>query len=181
MVDGHDIGVIDRGKRTRFAPEALEAVGIRSEIFGEDFEGNVAPELRVPRAVHRTHRALADGFDDGVVRQRATDHRDSRRSSARAPLPLDNGFPTHLQLVHQLLVVGLPPQAREEWIVSGQARVVDEAAVDADTSPSDSIGVSSDEGVAARERPRVVICSPPLHRGCHLCECCLLVLRQRVL
>ena len=66
-VDLRDVGMIQRRQRARFAVKAREALGIRGHRFGEDFEGDLATELRVRSAEHFAHSAGADLIRDLVV------------------------------------------------------------------------------------------------------------------
>ncbi len=59
-VDRCDIRVVQRGQHAGFALETCEAFRIVHEICGKDFDGHVAPELVVVRAIHFTHSASAD-------------------------------------------------------------------------------------------------------------------------
>ena len=52
--------MIQRGDRAGFALEAL------AELFGGDFDGDVAPEARVAGAIHFAHAAGADEREDFV-------------------------------------------------------------------------------------------------------------------
>ena len=50
----------------RFALESREPIGIGSEQVGQDFDRDVAIELRVPGAVDLTHAACPESSDDLV-------------------------------------------------------------------------------------------------------------------
>ena len=63
-VDGGDVGMIQRGERFRFAVEPREALGIRGERFGQDFDRNLPPEIRVGGAVNLAHATRAKRTDD---------------------------------------------------------------------------------------------------------------------
>ncbi len=52
--------MVERGEHPRFALEAGEAVGIRGEDARQNLERDVAPELRVARAIHLAHAAGAE-------------------------------------------------------------------------------------------------------------------------
>ena len=49
--------MIERGEHLRLALEAREAIGIGGERLGQDLDRDVAPELRVARAVDLAHPA----------------------------------------------------------------------------------------------------------------------------
>jgi hypothetical protein len=49
--------VVERSKKLRFPFEAVQPLSVLREFFGKDFDGNVAPELGVPRAIDFPHPA----------------------------------------------------------------------------------------------------------------------------
>jgi len=63
VVERADIGMVQRGHRSGLS---LEAVG---ESFVRDFDGDVAVEARIARAIHLAHAARADGREDLVRTQ----------------------------------------------------------------------------------------------------------------
>jgi hypothetical protein len=52
LVNRDEIRMIERSRRARFLLEALQPVGIGDEGCGEDLDGNVTPDLRVPGPPH---------------------------------------------------------------------------------------------------------------------------------
>ena len=68
-VDGRDPAVVQRGQQPRLAFEARAPVGIVGERGGEDLDRHVAVERRIPGLPDHTHSALADLFDEPVVRE----------------------------------------------------------------------------------------------------------------
>ena len=58
--------MVERREHPRFALEARQAVGIRGEDARQNFERDVAPELRVARAIHLAHAARAEQCVDLV-------------------------------------------------------------------------------------------------------------------
>ena len=58
---------------TRMAQRTSQASGVIGEDIREDFEGYIPAELRVPRAVHLAHAALADLGGDIVVAESGAD------------------------------------------------------------------------------------------------------------
>jgi hypothetical protein len=58
--------MIERGQDLRLAFEACEPVGIEHESFGQDFQRDVAIELRVSRPINLTHAARAERGNDFV-------------------------------------------------------------------------------------------------------------------
>ncbi len=56
-IDGRNVGMIQGCQHLRFAPEARHVVGVVCERRGEYFDGEIAAELRIVRAVHFAHAA----------------------------------------------------------------------------------------------------------------------------
>jgi hypothetical protein len=50
-VDGDDVRMVQRGERPRFTAESVEAIGIGRDFWGQDLQGDVAPERRVGGAI----------------------------------------------------------------------------------------------------------------------------------
>ena len=74
LEDRRDVGMLERGGRFRFLNEALPAIRIRGlDGLGKHFDGELAIELGIPRAVDLAHPAAADLLDDLVVRKCASD------------------------------------------------------------------------------------------------------------
>ena len=65
-VDMRDVRMVERRQHLRFALEPREPFGIGGEQIRQDFDGDVAIELRVAGAVDLAHAALADQRDDFV-------------------------------------------------------------------------------------------------------------------
>ncbi len=68
VVDGTDVGMVQRGGGTRFTLESFERLRIVGEIVGEKFESDEAAEARVFGFIDNTHSATAEFIDDAVVR-----------------------------------------------------------------------------------------------------------------
>ena len=58
--------MIQRREHLRFALEARQAIGIARERFGQDFDRDVAIQLRIARAIHLAHAAGADLAGDFI-------------------------------------------------------------------------------------------------------------------
>ena len=54
-VDGGDVRVVQRGEELRFALEARDALRVGANGVRQRLDGDVAPELGVPGAVHLAH------------------------------------------------------------------------------------------------------------------------------
>ena len=66
VMNGENVGMIQRSNRASFLLEAPQAVGIFRKCFREDFDGDVAAEARVLRAKHFAHSARANRRDNFV-------------------------------------------------------------------------------------------------------------------
>ena len=74
VVDRADVGVIQRGRRARFALEPLERAGLQGHVFRQELEGDRAIEPAVLGLVDDAHAAAAEEFGDLVVRNPLADH-----------------------------------------------------------------------------------------------------------
>ncbi len=59
VVDGQNIGMVQRGGGARFLLEASEALGIGGHRGRKDLDRYVAPEPRIARAIDLAHPARA--------------------------------------------------------------------------------------------------------------------------
>ena len=66
--DAHDVRVLEPGRRTRLAPEALDELLVLREPAVEHLERHLAAEVGVLGAVDVRHPARADPADDAVAR-----------------------------------------------------------------------------------------------------------------
>ena len=71
-IEGRDARVIQRSENLRFSHESLQPVSVLGESVRKDFDRHIPPELRILRPEHLTHAALANGFDDFVMRESLT-------------------------------------------------------------------------------------------------------------
>ena len=74
VVDGDDVGVVERRDGTGLLLEAAEAVGIVREARREHFDRNVAAEARVAGAVDLAHSTFANLGKDLVRPEHLTSH-----------------------------------------------------------------------------------------------------------
>ncbi len=74
LVDGADVGVIQRRSSARLSPKAFESVGNLGEIVRKELERDKPAERSVLSLVHNTHPAATQLFDDPVVRDDFADH-----------------------------------------------------------------------------------------------------------
>ena len=69
VVDGHDVGVGQRGDGLGFALEAGQAVGVFRDLGRQDLDGDDAVEVGVAGLVDLAHASGADDLEDLVVTQ----------------------------------------------------------------------------------------------------------------
>ena len=60
LVNGDDVGMIERGCSTRFALKTLDLCVVFSKLCGQDLDGNLAVEHYVVRQINLTHAARAE-------------------------------------------------------------------------------------------------------------------------
>jgi hypothetical protein len=68
LVNGADVGMIQRGGRAGFPAEAFQCLRVLCPVFGKEFQRREAAEFRVFRLVHHAHPATAKLLDDAVMR-----------------------------------------------------------------------------------------------------------------
>jgi hypothetical protein len=71
-VDGRDAGMVHRREGLGFARESRKPIGIVRERIREDFEGDLAIQLRVVRPLHFAHPASAEQSNDAIGAQTRT-------------------------------------------------------------------------------------------------------------
>ena len=74
VVDGADVGMIQRGSGPGFAAEAVQGLRVAGDLVGQELEGDEAMQPRVLGLVDHTHTAAAELFHDAVVRDGLVDH-----------------------------------------------------------------------------------------------------------
>src|SRR5688572_7151430 len=85
VVERADMRMIQVGNDMRFAFEALDGVGVRAHLVGQELDGHLAPEPRVFGLVHHSHAAGAETGQDLVMRNGLADHKDAVSGSSRRP------------------------------------------------------------------------------------------------
>ncbi len=73
VVDRADVGMIQRGRGLRLAPEAFERLRVAGQIFRKEFQGDEAAEIGVFRFVNHAHAAATEFFDHAVARNHSAD------------------------------------------------------------------------------------------------------------
>jgi hypothetical protein len=70
VVNGADIGMVQRRRRTRFALKAFDGRQALREPLGQKFNGYVTPQARVLRLVDDPHASASQPPQDAIVRDR---------------------------------------------------------------------------------------------------------------
>ncbi len=69
VVNGADMGIVQRGCDVCFALKALLRAGFCSEMRGQNLDGDISIKTRVTGTVHFTHAASANGRFDPIWAQ----------------------------------------------------------------------------------------------------------------
>ncbi len=75
VVDGADIGMVQRGSGASFAAEALDGLRILRDIVGKKFERDTASEPGVLGLIDYAHASAANLFGNGVMGNGEAEHR----------------------------------------------------------------------------------------------------------
>ena len=67
FVDGNDIGVIEGRCGARFSLEAVQPITVGGKCDGQNLDGNIAIQARIPRPVDFAHASRAERSDDLIV------------------------------------------------------------------------------------------------------------------
>ena len=84
VVDGADVGVVERGGGARLAAEARQRGGVAGHLFGQELERDLAAEPGVDGAVDDAHAAAAELVEDSIVGDRAADQGALKRAETSA-------------------------------------------------------------------------------------------------
>ena len=74
VVDGADVGVVERRSGTSFAPEAFQCLWILGYIIGQELESHETPELGVLGLINHPHAAATELFNDAIARDGLANH-----------------------------------------------------------------------------------------------------------
>ena len=74
VVDGADIGMVQRRRRFGFAAKSFQSLAILGQIFGQEFKRHEAVEPYVLGLIDHAHPAPAQLLDDAVMRDGLADH-----------------------------------------------------------------------------------------------------------
>jgi len=89
MVNLCDVRVVQRRERLGFATESGETFGVTREGVWEDLDGDIAPELRIARAIHLAHPTFAHQGEDLEGTNRCSNHRQISKGPSRSPADSD--------------------------------------------------------------------------------------------
>ncbi len=84
LVDGADVGVIQRRSGLGFALEAGQGLRVFGDFIGQEFQGNKAMQLHVFGFIDHAHPAAAEFVDDAIVGDGLADHAQNLTSVKRA-------------------------------------------------------------------------------------------------
>ena len=79
VIDGADVGMIERGGGLGFAPEALQGLRVAGDVFRKKFQRDEAAEAGVLGLIDHAHTAAAKLFEDAVMGNGLTDEGGSVR------------------------------------------------------------------------------------------------------
>ncbi len=108
VVDGADVGMVERRRRPRLAPEALERLRVLRQFVGQKFQGHTPAEAQIFRLIHHTHTAAAQFLDDTVMRYGFADH---LRAAMLGCMPSASQFGLMPMWVGTCVVAGDSPAA----------------------------------------------------------------------
>ena len=74
VVDGADVGMIERRRGTRLARESIERLGRIRRLIRQELQRDQAAELRVFGLIDDAHTPAAEFGKDAVARNHAADH-----------------------------------------------------------------------------------------------------------
>src|SRR5207302_10704640 len=74
LVNGANVGMVERGGGASFATEAPQGRGVLGDVVGKEFQGYEPAEREVFGLVDDSHAATAELLDDAVVRDGLADH-----------------------------------------------------------------------------------------------------------
>src|SRR5208283_4762840 len=91
VVDGADVGMVERGSGLRFAAKTAEGRGVANHVIGKKLQGDEAMQAGLFGFVDHAHASAAELLDHLVVRDVLADHdfgdaRNVRRSTQAAIL-----------------------------------------------------------------------------------------------
>ena len=79
VINGADVGMVQRRSGLRLAPEAFQRLRVLRDVVGQELEGDETVQARVLGLVDHAHAAAAELSEDAVVRNRRVDHAEVTR------------------------------------------------------------------------------------------------------
>jgi hypothetical protein len=76
VMDGADIGMVERAGGLSLALEAVQGLGIASDLIGKKLQSDEPVQACVFRFVDDAHPPAAEPFDNAVTRNGSPDHRE---------------------------------------------------------------------------------------------------------
>src|SRR5579872_6551040 len=74
LMNGADVGMIERGGGARLAPESFERLWVSGYALRQKLQRNKTAELDIFGFINHAHTAAAKFFDDSVVRYGRAEH-----------------------------------------------------------------------------------------------------------
>ena len=74
LIDGADVGVIERGCGAGLAAKAFECLTVAGQVFGKKLERNKAAQARILRPVNHAHSTATKLLHNAVVRESRVNH-----------------------------------------------------------------------------------------------------------
>src|SRR5260370_40116950 len=68
VVDGANVGVVQRRGCQRFPPKTLQGTRIVYQIVRQEFQRDITLKSQIPRLVYNPHPSAAEFLDDSVMR-----------------------------------------------------------------------------------------------------------------
>ena len=75
VVDGAYIGMIERRRGPRLAPESLQRLRVPRQFIGQELQGHAPAQPQIFSFVNHTHAATAQFLRNAVVRDGLPDHK----------------------------------------------------------------------------------------------------------
>ena len=102
--------MVQRREHPRLALEAREAIRVGRELGRQDLDRDVAPELRVARAIHLAHAARADEALDAIACADVPDEiRRERADFRRSPVVIATVVGNRRSVTRPMALSDQPP------------------------------------------------------------------------
>ena len=74
LMNGADVGIVQRGCGAGFALKSLESLGVLGQFVGKEFQSDIAAEAQILGLIDNTHPAATELLNDPVMRDGLADH-----------------------------------------------------------------------------------------------------------